>query len=137
MNLAIKGAIVRFFCLATFPLTFSFIAEPAAATATRSRGSIPSASRRIAPTGSGPLASPIVGTDGTLYGTTALDSRAYSFAPQTSTYTVLHTFCTDAKCSDGIEPLSPLTPDAAGHLFGTTAFGGTKHSGGTVFVLTP
>jgi uncharacterized repeat protein (TIGR03803 family) len=87
--------------------------------------------------GSGPLASPIVGADGTLYGTTALDSRAYSFAPQTSTYTVLHTFCTDTKCSDGIEPLSPLTPDAAGHLFGTTAFGGTKHSGGTVFVLTP
>ncbi|HEX4294484.1 MAG TPA: choice-of-anchor tandem repeat GloVer-containing protein [Rhizomicrobium sp.] len=84
--------------------------------------------------GSGPLASPIVGADGTLYGTTALDSRAYSFAPQTSTYTVLHTFCTDTKCSDGIEP---LTPDAAGHLFGTTAFGGTKHSGGTVFVLTP
>ena len=87
--------------------------------------------------GSGPLASPIVGPDGTLYGTTALNSRAYSFAPQASTYTVLHTFCTDQKCSDGIEPLSPLTPDAAGHLFGTTAFGGTRHSGGTIFVLTP
>lgn len=87
--------------------------------------------------GSGPLASPTLGPDGTLYGTTALNSRAFSFVPQTSTYTVLHSFCAEAKCKDGFEPLSPLTLDAGGRLFGTTAFGGTKHSGGTVFVVTP
>ncbi|MBV9992404.1 MAG: hypothetical protein JOZ72_14075 [Alphaproteobacteria bacterium] len=87
--------------------------------------------------GSGPLASPTVGADGTIYGVTSLDPRVYAFNPQSSTYSVLHTFCTDQKCSDGFEPLSPLTQDAGGRLLGTTAFGGTKHSGGTVFALVP
>ena len=85
--------------------------------------------------GSGPLASPTVGSDGTIYGVTSLNSRVFAFAG--STYTVLHTFCTDQKCSDGFEPLSPLTQDATGRLLGTTAFGGSKHSGGTVFSVVP
>ena len=87
--------------------------------------------------GSTPLAGPTVGADGTIYGVTSLDSRLYAFAPQSSTYSVLHTFCTDSKCADGFEPLAPLTQDASGRLLGTTAFGGSQHSGGTVFSLVP
>jgi uncharacterized repeat protein (TIGR03803 family) len=87
--------------------------------------------------GSGPLAGPTIGTDGTIYGVTSLNSRLYAFTPQNSTYSVLHTFCTDSKCSDGFEPLAPLTQDASGRLLGTTAFGGSQHSGGTVFSFVP
>lgn len=87
--------------------------------------------------GSGPLASPTVGSNGTIYGTTALNSRVYAFNPQSSIYSVMHTFCTEQKCKDGFEPLAALTEDASGRLLGTTAFGGSKHSGGTIFALVP
>lgn len=87
--------------------------------------------------GSGPLASPTIAPDGTIYGVTSLDPRVFSFVPRRSRYTVLHTFCTDRRCSDGFEPSSPLTIDGNGRLLGTTSFGGNKQSSGTVFVLTP
>jgi uncharacterized repeat protein (TIGR03803 family) len=86
--------------------------------------------------GDGPIAAMIVGPAGTLYGTTAGDSRVFSFAPQTQAYTVLHAFCADRKCSDGFDLESPLTLDSAGHLFGNTSFGG-KEEAGTVFEITP
>lgn len=84
-----------------------------------------------------PLASMIVAPSGMLYGTTSGDSRVFSFDPKISAYTVLHAFCTDRKCNDGFELDSPLTLDAGGNLFGTAVFGGSKHSGGTVFEVTP
>ncbi|MGA9904246.1 MAG: choice-of-anchor tandem repeat GloVer-containing protein [Terriglobales bacterium] len=58
------------------------------------------------------------------------------FAPprsQAQTETVLYDF-TGGK--DGGVPYSPLIRDGAGNLYGTTAYGGTHHSG-TVFELSP
>jgi uncharacterized repeat protein (TIGR03803 family) len=46
----------------------------------------------------------------------------------------LHSFGIDG--TDGTNPFSDLTFDAAGNLYGTTPFGG-DYSGGTVFQLTP
>jgi uncharacterized repeat protein (TIGR03803 family) len=56
-------------------------------------------------------------------------------------YTVLHTFCSQANCTDGYNSYSGLTGDAFGNLYGTTFFGGAHRSdynglgGGTVFKL--
>jgi uncharacterized repeat protein (TIGR03803 family) len=87
--------------------------------------------------GDEPMASPIVAASGILYGTTAGDSRLFSFDPAKSLYKVLHTLCTDATCSDGFEPQAPLTLDPTGNLFGTDAFGGSQHSGGAIFEYEP
>ncbi|MFL5239855.1 MAG: choice-of-anchor tandem repeat GloVer-containing protein [Rhizomicrobium sp.] len=86
--------------------------------------------------GDAPQTSMTLDSSGTLYGTTAGDSRVFAFAPQTSNYQVLHSFCPHGKCSDGVMPLSPLTLDAAGNLFGNTNSGGNQFEGGTVFEIT-
>lgn len=52
---------------------------------------------------------------------------------QAQTFTVLHSFTGGA---DGSNPLSPLTLDRAGHIYGTAYRGGTAGAG-TVFKLTP
>ncbi len=49
------------------------------------------------------------------------------------TYTVLHSFCAEAECTDGWAPMAGLIQDAAGNLYGTTSAGGTTWGGGTVF----
>jgi uncharacterized repeat protein (TIGR03803 family) len=49
--------------------------------------------------------------------------------------TVLHRFCVDANCSDGMFPAG-VTLDGAGALIGT-AEGGGASGGGTIFKLTP
>jgi uncharacterized repeat protein (TIGR03803 family) len=49
------------------------------------------------------------------------------------TETVLHTF---VGTPDGEQPLAPVIFDAAGNLYGTTAYGGI-YEGGTGFELTP
>jgi uncharacterized repeat protein (TIGR03803 family) len=88
--------------------------------------------------GDEPMSSLVVGPTGTLYGTTAGDSRVFSFVPQTSAYTVLHAFCMDGgKCRDGFFLDSPLTLDSSGQLLGNTAFGGNDSSTGTVFKVVP
>lgn len=51
-------------------------------------------------------------------------------------FTDLHTFCSDANCTDGNYPTAPLVGDAAGNLYGTTALGGAG-SWGTIFELIP
>jgi uncharacterized repeat protein (TIGR03803 family) len=48
------------------------------------------------------------------------------------TFTVLYTF---TSTTDGEQPDAPLTMDAAGNLYGTTQYGGTKGGFGTVFKL--
>jgi len=51
---------------------------------------------------------------------------------QAQTFTVLYTFTSTA---DGEQPDAPLTQDAAGNLYGTTQYGGTRGGFGTVFKL--
>jgi|HubBroStandDraft_5_1064220.scaffolds.fasta_scaffold06581_2 uncharacterized repeat protein (TIGR03803 family) len=88
------------------------------------------------PDGAAPPVSPTLGPDGTLYGVTSL--VLWSYAPQTSTYSVLHTFCTDdGKCKDGYEPTSPPTVAADGTVFGNTFSGGNTWDVGTVFSYLP
>jgi hypothetical protein len=54
--------------------------------------------------------------------------------------TVLHAFCAKSDCTDGAIPTEPLTLDATGNLFGTTAYGGGNDAvyaagSGTLFEL--
>lgn len=51
---------------------------------------------------------------------------------QAQTFTVLYTFTNTAN---GEQPDASLTQDAAGNLYGTTQYGGTKGGFGTVFTL--
>ena len=54
---------------------------------------------------------------------------------QAQTEKVLYNFCTQPNCSDGANPQSHLTFDAAGNLYGTTYSGGLGY--GTVYELSP
>ena len=45
------------------------------------------------------------------------------------TQSVLYSFCAKAGCADGSIPFSPLTMDANGDLFGSTAAGGANNAG--------
>lgn len=47
---------------------------------------------------------------------------------------LLHTFCTERNCPDGILPSGAFAADGAGNYFGTTYEGGT---GGVIFEITP
>ena len=66
------------------------------------------------------------------YGGTANAGVVYK-VDATSHETVLYNFTGQA---DGGYPTTGVTRDAAGNLYGTTKFGGTK-SGGVVFKITP
>lgn len=95
--------------------------------------------------GTYPHASLIVDAAGNLYGTAAGGGHSgngmvYELSPTgTGTWTekVLHSF----SGSDGASPYSNLIFDAAGNLYGTTAYGGTSSACtggcGTVFELIP
>jgi uncharacterized repeat protein (TIGR03803 family) len=87
--------------------------------------------------GDGPQTAMVLDSSGTLYGTTAGDSRVFSFNPQTFAYRVLHSFCATPKCRDGAMPLSPLTLEAGGSLLGNTDIGGSDLEGGTLFRVQP
>jgi uncharacterized repeat protein (TIGR03803 family) len=56
-------------------------------------------------------------------------------ASAAQTEAVLYSFCSNSKCTDGIEPLAGLTFDDAGNLYGMTHIGGA-YGYGTVFQLT-
>jgi uncharacterized repeat protein (TIGR03803 family) len=88
---------------------------------------------------------------GNLYGTTGDGGLncgnglgcgvVYELSPSSSgtwTETVLHAFCAEKDCPDGLYPLdnSSLIFDQAGNLYGTTEMGG-KNQAGTVFELSP
>lgn len=49
----------------------------------------------------------------------------------------IYAFCHEAGCPDGADPDAPLSMDAAGNLYGTTASFGANGNGGTVFELIP
>lgn len=95
----------------------------------------------------------VQGIDGNFYGI-ALGGGKQSFCSPigcgtvfkitpTGTLTVLHSFCTNAACSDGWEPIS-LIRGGDGNFYGVTRFGGTHSSSGpcpsgcgTIFKITP
>jgi len=99
--------------------------------------------------GAVPLAGLIFDPAGNLYGTTwqggdltQCDGRGCGTVFELSTNadgswteTILHSF--DPKChNDGVNPGSGVIFDAAGHLYGTTVYGGA-YGYGTVFEITP
>lgn len=86
-----------------------------------------------------PQSALIIDASGNLYGTTQsgganADGTVFVVAP-TGQETVLHSFCSATKCSDGKSPLAGLLMDESGSLYGTTSAGGANGKGGTVFEL--
>jgi hypothetical protein len=98
----------------------------------------------------GSAANPLImDAAGNLYGSAALDGASnagvlFKIVPQgeNSPYTVLYNFCSQPKCSDGSSPMSGLSIDPAGNLYGTTNMGGGNDidqngdGGGVAFELT-
>jgi uncharacterized repeat protein (TIGR03803 family) len=50
---------------------------------------------------------------------------------------VLYNFCSQNDCGDGSAPITALTLDKLGNLYGTTEYGGSQVLNGTVFQLKP
>ena len=88
-----------------------------------------------------PLAGPIFGTDGNLYGTTFgggannSNGTVYQLAPW-GTLQTLYSFCSKggSACTDGANPEAPLVQGTSGNFYSTTSFGGTSNLG-TAFDL--
>jgi hypothetical protein len=90
-----------------------------------------------------------IDASGTLFGATTNGGAseyagvAYTLALRSGTWveSVIHDFCVKTNCTDGEDPLAPLTIDSSGNLFGVTTLGGSDincESGegcGTVFEL--
>lgn len=94
--------------------------------------------------GSTPTGGLIQDAAGNLYGTTtsggAHSGGTVFKVDNTGQETVLYSFCSAAKCTDGSGPNAGLIRDTAGNLYGTTTYGGASAinggaGGGTVFKL--
>jgi uncharacterized repeat protein (TIGR03803 family) len=96
--------------------------------------------------GVGPAAGLVLGTDGSLYGTTVNGGlgvgTVYAFEPPATPCEailclwpegVLHSF--QGGPNDGFNPLSIPTLDRSGNLYGTTLYGGVDDEGGTAYEL--
>ena len=109
------------------------------------------------PDGREPGGTLVLGTDGSIYGTTTAGGNAvnsgvvFALTPNTNhtkyTYSTIYTFCTGSRCTDGSEPSGGLTFSSAqtgvlfdkkskASLFGVTASGGANNSG-VAYELTP
>jgi uncharacterized repeat protein (TIGR03803 family) len=65
-----------------------------------------------------------------LAGAAVLACAAFaSYPAEAAKYKVLYSFCAQASCADGKDPMAPVTGDASGNLFGVTWEGGTNDSG--------
>jgi uncharacterized repeat protein (TIGR03803 family) len=98
--------------------------------------------------GSNPLGPLVQGTDGSLYGVTNSGGTGggsgercdvgqcgtvYRISP-TGTFTILHNFCSQSNCLDGVFPTSGLIQAANGSFYGATSDGGTN-LGGTIYKI--
>ncbi len=83
-----------------------------------------------------PVAAPIQGSDGNLYGTTSFgnvdDGTVYKYNPSAETFATLFSFSQDG--SHGAQIEAPLIQASDGNLYGTTEVGGTNNCG-TIFEL--
>ena len=99
--------------------------------------------------GGDPQSSLIEDSSGNFYGTTSiggalegegLGGEGTTFKLDSAgNYTVLHTFCSQANCTDGSSPYAGLIEDASGNLYGTTISGGSmanSNDNGVIFKLT-
>jgi uncharacterized repeat protein (TIGR03803 family) len=102
--------------------------------------------------GSSPIGNLIMDTSGNLYGVTSSGGTGTCiseagcgtvFEVDTSgNEIILHNFCSEPDCTDGLFPWAGLLIDSAGNLYGTTSFGGTgkcpdSNGGcGTIFEIT-
>ena len=91
--------------------------------------------------GGAPEAPLTIDAAGNLFGTTSQGGASsagvvFELSPGANGWSqsVLHSFCLQSACSDGAIPFSPLTMDANGNLFGSTAAGGATNAG-VVFEL--
>ena len=86
-----------------------------------------------------PMAGLVQASNGNLYGTTYKGGNAgvgtvFEITPA-GTLTTRYSFCSQANCTDGEYPVTPLIQAASGLLYGTTAWGGTSNDG-TAFRIT-
>ncbi|MGO9650107.1 MAG: choice-of-anchor tandem repeat GloVer-containing protein [Terriglobales bacterium] len=75
----------------------------------------------------------------TAYGTTqygGANANGTVFSAHGATVGVLYSFCAQENCADGSQPLTALTPDESGNLYGTTSTGGAYNQG-VVFEIHP
>jgi uncharacterized repeat protein (TIGR03803 family) len=75
----------------------------------------------------------IADSKGDLYGTTELGGKhksgiIFELSPK-GVETVLYSFCSKKKCTDGSTPFGTLVADKAGNLYGTTSAGGALNLG--------
>ena len=88
------------------------------------------------PDGTGPEGGLIQDSAGNMYGTTyqggSNGSGTVFKIDNTGHETVIYSFCSSPNCTDGSLPVSGLTQDSEGNLYGTTSQGGANE-GGTVF----
>jgi uncharacterized repeat protein (TIGR03803 family) len=72
-----------------------------------------------------------------LLGAAALACASLAAHPAAaSSYKVLYNFCSQSNCTDGEDPMAPVTSDAAGNLYGLT-FKGGANAAGVVYRLAP
>src|SRR5689334_20455459 len=89
--------------------------------------------------GSGPLAPVVRDANGNLFGTTSgggQKNNGIVFELANGAVTTLYSFCGQASCADGSQPLAGLAIDSSGNLYGTAKTGGA-HGDGVVFELSP
>jgi uncharacterized repeat protein (TIGR03803 family) len=93
--------------------------------------------------GANPVGTPILGSDGNLYGATAFGGSDASGSNGAGTVykltlegklTTLYAFCPTLPCSDGVNPVG-IIQGSEGNLYGATSSGGTGGEG-TIFEIT-
>lgn len=92
--------------------------------------------------GASPIGGLSIDSNGELYGTTELggtsgNGTVFKITP-TGVLTSLYSFCSQAGCADGANPLAGLAQATNGDFYGATfGFGETAPVGGTIFTITP